>query len=175
MGYHIDNIPKGEIGKSSKILEEILELQDAEKQGCRIMALVELSDIIGAVELYLEENYPDMTLRDLKSMSNITQRAFKDGSRISSKPEPEPEKVSWSDSLDQMFRNVDDMLDHVEKMEMPAQLLSLAQTALNDLKSREGEDIKEWAANLAKSFVDAEDEQPIESCCCTYDCGCFTR
>jgi hypothetical protein len=81
VGYHITKIKKGEIGKSSKILEEVEELIDAEKQGCKIMQLVELSDLIGAVELYLAKNFPGMMLEDLTSMSNITQRAFRTGAR----------------------------------------------------------------------------------------------
>jgi len=80
-GYHLTEIPKGVIGESSKILEEILELQDAEQQGARIMALVELSDMIGAVEHYLRHYHPDTTLEDLIKMSNITQRAFRNGRR----------------------------------------------------------------------------------------------
>ena len=82
-GYHLADIPKGTIGQSSKILEEVLELQDAEAQGCKIMGLVELSDIVGAVELYLEKNFPDISMKDLKRMSKITRRAFEDGTRKS--------------------------------------------------------------------------------------------
>lgn len=81
MGYHLDKIPKGEIGESSKILEEVLELQDAEKQNAKIMALVELSDLLGAVQLYLEKHHPGVSLEDLMIMSQITQRAFKSGAR----------------------------------------------------------------------------------------------
>lgn len=80
-GYHITAIPKGVIGESSKILEEILELQDAELQGAKVMALVELSDMIGAVEHYLRHHFPDVTLSDLIVMSTITQRAFRNGRR----------------------------------------------------------------------------------------------
>lgn len=80
-GYHLTEIPKGTIGESSKILEEILELQDAETQGAKVMALVELSDMIGAVEHYLAKHFPDMTLDDLRCMSDITKRAFRNGRR----------------------------------------------------------------------------------------------
>ena len=45
------------------------------------MQLVELSDIIGAVEGVLEQQFPDMTLQDLIIMSNITKRAFRTGGR----------------------------------------------------------------------------------------------
>jgi hypothetical protein len=81
MGYHIKKIKKGILGESSKILEEVLELQDAEDQNCKIMALVELSDLIGAISLYLKKNYPDISLDDLVKMSEITARAFKSGDR----------------------------------------------------------------------------------------------
>lgn len=80
-GYHITTIPKGIIGESSKILEEILELQDAELQNASIMALVELSDMIGAVEHYLLKHHPSVSLEDLIIMSRITQRAFRNGHR----------------------------------------------------------------------------------------------
>ena len=80
-GYHIADIPKGTIGESSKILEEVRELIDAEQQDCKVMALVELSDLIGATEAYLERHYPDITVHDLITMAAITRRAFKNGFR----------------------------------------------------------------------------------------------
>jgi hypothetical protein len=80
-GYHLTDIPKGVIGESSKILEELLELQDAEAQDAKVMALVELSDLLGAVEHYLYHYFPDITLTDLLKMSSITQRAFRNGHR----------------------------------------------------------------------------------------------
>lgn len=80
-GYHTAVIPKGEFGESSKILEEVLELQDAEKQGAKIMGLHELSDIVGAVHGYLEKHYPMMEFQDLVMMAALTRRAFKSGNR----------------------------------------------------------------------------------------------
>jgi phosphoribosyl-ATP pyrophosphohydrolase len=80
-GYHIRNIKKGSIGEISKIQEELEELLDAKEQGSKIMELVELSDLIGAVELYLEKYHPDIDIQDLIKMSNITKRAFKNGHR----------------------------------------------------------------------------------------------
>lgn len=80
-GYHITEIKKGINGESSKLLEEVMELIDAEQQECRIMALVELSDLVGAIELYLEKHHPDMTIEDLKKMASITRRAFETGGR----------------------------------------------------------------------------------------------
>ena len=82
VGYHMANIPKGQIGTISKIKEEVLELEDSANQTCKIMSLVELSDLYGAIQLYLEHNFPDFTIKDLEIMSNITRRAFENGQRI---------------------------------------------------------------------------------------------
>jgi phosphoribosyl-ATP pyrophosphohydrolase len=81
VGYHVVSIPKGSLGLSDKILEEVLELIDAEKQSCKIMALLELSDLVGAIQAYLEKNHPDFLLKDLEIMSSITRRVFKNGHR----------------------------------------------------------------------------------------------
>ena len=81
IGYHLTEFTKGKLGESSKILEEVNELIDAEKQDCKIMALVELSDLYGAIESYLGNNYPDISMIDLKKMSDITKRAFINGRR----------------------------------------------------------------------------------------------
>jgi hypothetical protein len=84
-GYHVAEIPRGEIGEVSKIMEEVLELQDAAAQGIRIMALCELSDIIGAIRCNLEKHYPGVTLQDLIDMADVTRRAFEDGTRVDRK------------------------------------------------------------------------------------------
>ncbi len=78
-GYHVDNIPKGVLGRSSKITEELAELIDAEKQGVRIMVAVELSDLYGAIEAFALTQ--GLTMDDLKNMSNVTKRAFQNGTR----------------------------------------------------------------------------------------------
>lgn len=80
-GYHITKIPRGKIGELSKVYEEIEEVKDAEIQGADIMVLLELSDALGAIELYLAKHHPSITLEDLKKMSVITQRAFTSGGR----------------------------------------------------------------------------------------------
>jgi hypothetical protein len=46
------------------------------------MALVELSDLYGAIKGYLAKHIPSMTMEDLRIMSEATERAFKDGTRI---------------------------------------------------------------------------------------------
>lgn len=80
-GYHIRNIQKGEIGELSKVFEEVEEALDAETQGSKVMVLVELSDMLGAIEAYLEKHHPGMQLTDLMIMSNITRRVFREGHR----------------------------------------------------------------------------------------------
>jgi hypothetical protein len=81
MGYHIKKINKGRVGEASKIVEEVEEFQDSLDQNCKIMALLELSDVYGAMETYLERHHPGTTMDDIKCMSAITRRAFRDGSR----------------------------------------------------------------------------------------------
>jgi hypothetical protein len=79
-GYHTIDIPKGELGEFSKIKEECLELEDALNQGSEVMALVELADLYGAIESYLEKHHK-LTVGDLKKFSDITKRAFINGRR----------------------------------------------------------------------------------------------
>ncbi|RWL22525.1 MAG: hypothetical protein EOR63_32320 [Mesorhizobium sp.] len=80
-GYHLARIPKGEVGEPSKILEEVLEFMDAVHQGCDVMALVELSDLQGAVSAWLSRRHPSLSLADLGKMAAITERAFRNGHR----------------------------------------------------------------------------------------------
>ena len=82
-GYHLREIPRGEIGEISKIKEELAELEDALEQKNKIMALVELSDLYGSIELFLKKHFPNTSMKDLKIMSKTTQRAFKNGHRKS--------------------------------------------------------------------------------------------
>jgi hypothetical protein len=81
-GYHVTDIPRGEYGEISKIIEEALELKDAMEQGQKLMCLIELSDILGAIEGYLEKYYGNkVTMTDLFNMASATQRAFESGTR----------------------------------------------------------------------------------------------
>lgn len=77
--YHLKKIKKGTLGKISKVQEEIEEYKDAIKQKCEIMAIVELADIYGALEAVAKSH--NLSMKDLKKMSNITKRAFKNGHR----------------------------------------------------------------------------------------------
>lgn len=79
MSYHLNEIPKGQIGDFSKIKEEFLEAADALEQGNPLMALIELSDLIGAIELYAKKY--NMSLDDLIKMKDATKRAFESGRR----------------------------------------------------------------------------------------------
>lgn len=79
MGCHITEIEKGVLGTPSKIREEYEEFVDSLAQNNPLMALLELSDLIGAIEAYAE-NY-GLTLNDLVIMQMATKKAFNDGSR----------------------------------------------------------------------------------------------
>lgn len=79
MSYHLKKIKKGELGKISKVQEEIDEYKDALNQKCEIMAVLELSDIYGALEAVAISH--NLTMKDLKKMSNLTKRAFASGHR----------------------------------------------------------------------------------------------
>lgn len=80
-GYHLKPIPKGSYGEASKITEENLEFLDALKQKNPVMALVELSDQIGAIAGWLENNHPSISFDDLIVMNEATKRAFQNGHR----------------------------------------------------------------------------------------------
>lgn len=80
-GYHKKIIKKGVLGECSKIREELEELEDAIEQNNKIMALVELSDLYGAIKLYLEKHHPSIEMEDLKTMNDATARSFMIGHR----------------------------------------------------------------------------------------------
>ena len=72
MGYHLTEIERGEYGEFSKI-------RDAIEQVNKVMLLVELADLIGAIEGYCTKH--NITLDDLITMKEVTKRAFSDGTR----------------------------------------------------------------------------------------------
>ena len=82
-GYHLVAITRGELGELSKIREELDELEDAMVQGSRIMAQVELADLMGAVQAFVDRHLPGTTIQDLLTFSAITKRAFENGRRTS--------------------------------------------------------------------------------------------
>ncbi len=79
MGYHKNKIDKGIIGEFSKITEEYQELQDAVEQNNKVLIICELTDLIGAIEEYSKKF--NLTIDDLKSFSDLTKSAFKEGKR----------------------------------------------------------------------------------------------
>jgi phosphoribosyl-ATP pyrophosphohydrolase len=78
-GYHKRLISKAPYGTAAKVVEEIDEYLDAMEQGCKIMAMHELSDAYGALEALADKH--SLTMDDLKTMSDITKRAFINGRR----------------------------------------------------------------------------------------------
>lgn len=80
-GYHLADIPRGAFGHPSKIVEEAMEFADSIEQGVKVMGLVELSDLVGAIRGYLARAHPSITLDDLIAMADVTERAFLDGTR----------------------------------------------------------------------------------------------
>jgi hypothetical protein len=81
MGYHLAEIKKGVLGEFSKIKEEVEELEDSLNQNNKIMVLIELSDLLGAIDYFLKSNFTDITMNDLFVMMNATKRAFQTGAR----------------------------------------------------------------------------------------------
>lgn len=79
--YHLKPIPKGVFGEASKIEEETLEFLDALKQNNDIMAIIELSDQIGAIRGWLAKHHPTITLEHLVTMNDATTRSFVNGHR----------------------------------------------------------------------------------------------
>lgn len=79
-GYHTVEIPKGVVGEFSKIKEECFELENAIDQDSIVMELVELSDLYGAIEMYIAKKHR-LPMSELKKFSDITRRAFKNGHR----------------------------------------------------------------------------------------------
>ena len=80
-GYHATVIQKGEYGELSKIKEEVEEALDADKQGNPVMVLLELSDMIAAIDGFLKKHHPTVTLDHLVTMAHTTQRVFESGVR----------------------------------------------------------------------------------------------
>jgi hypothetical protein len=82
-GYHTVEIKNGVFGEISKIREELEELEDADKQGIKLMVLLELADMYGAMEGYLLNHHRGVDMEDIRRMSYVTQRAFRNGHRAS--------------------------------------------------------------------------------------------
>ena len=79
-GYHLREIKRGEFGEVSKITEEYEEFIESLEQKNPIMALVELSDLIGAIEGYALR-YHNISLEEILALKDATKRAFESGHR----------------------------------------------------------------------------------------------
>lgn len=79
MGYHKREIQKGVFGEFSKVQEEFEELKDGYDQKNKILQIVELTDLLGAIEAY--GNKLGVSMTDMLSMMEATKKAFKDGDR----------------------------------------------------------------------------------------------
>jgi len=79
MGYHTRDIEKGVLGQFSKIKEEFQEAEDAFIQNDDILMIVELADMVGAIEEYVKKW--NLDLLSLKQFSDKTKSAFRDGTR----------------------------------------------------------------------------------------------
>ena len=71
MKFHKREIHKGKYGEISKILEEVEEAIDSEEQGLRLMTLIELSDILGAVDGVLKKQFPNFTAEELLAFARL--------------------------------------------------------------------------------------------------------
>jgi phosphoribosyl-ATP pyrophosphohydrolase len=80
MSYHIRKIEKGKIGEFSKIREEFEELTDAVEQSDKVLQICELTDLIGAIELFSTAHF-GLSINDLKKFSDKTQTSFLSGKR----------------------------------------------------------------------------------------------
>ena len=73
--WHKRKITKGTYGEFSKIEEEVEEAKDALEQNNNLMYLIELSDILGAIEGIVEKH--GLTISDLKTFSNKVKESKK--------------------------------------------------------------------------------------------------
>lgn len=81
-GYHTTTIPKGKYGELSKVHEELAELVDAQNQGAKLLVFNEVSDLLGAIEGFVQTHYPNtLTMEDLLHQARLTAAAFQSGER----------------------------------------------------------------------------------------------
>lgn len=80
-GYHERAVPRSPHGTAGKVVEEALELLDAQAQGARLMAAQECADVLSAVRGFVESELAGITMSDVELMAAITDRAFASGVR----------------------------------------------------------------------------------------------
>jgi len=73
--WHQREIPKGVYGEFSKVVEEVAEARDALEQNNKLMYLIELSDIVGAIEGIIEKH--GLTIEELITFSNKVKESKK--------------------------------------------------------------------------------------------------
>jgi hypothetical protein len=78
---HKRPIPKGKTGQFSKLIEEFEEARDAYEQNLPIMMLWEFCDLLGAMERFLQQNYPGVNIEYILNQARHTNRLFADGLR----------------------------------------------------------------------------------------------
>lgn len=80
MSYHLRPIQtQGIFGQTSKIKEELEELEEALEQDNRILALCELADLYGALEGFAVTLGTNML--EVSKMAEATKKAFISGNR----------------------------------------------------------------------------------------------
>ena len=88
-GYHLAPIPRGELGELSKVIEEALEALDAQNQGARLMVLVELSDLVGAMRALCQRHGISLPSAPLPHEDLFCVRPILDAlERLSASPHP---------------------------------------------------------------------------------------
>ena len=80
--YHLKSIARGVYGEFSKVEEELEELRDAQTQGNKPMEIIEIADLLGALNGYLEKKFKGtINVYDALKMMEATKRAFESGHR----------------------------------------------------------------------------------------------
>lgn len=72
-GYHLAPIPRGHLGELSKVQEELYELKDAMAQGSIVMAAVEASDLVGALQAVVDRHMQAGNILNYQSTGSTPQ------------------------------------------------------------------------------------------------------
>lgn len=74
--FHKRDIPEGVFGDFSKIEEEFFEAKDAVEQDVKVMLLIELTDLLGAIRGYMDKNYPGIGFDGLVKMMQLHHKVI---------------------------------------------------------------------------------------------------
>lgn len=99
MGFHTRKIEKGVYGELSKIKEELEEAYDAEKQGQDLMLLIELADMIGAIEGVAKKYH--LTVEQLLEFARLRSKVA-----IEELNESQNKDAKSPDKLDELIFNI---------------------------------------------------------------------